>query len=329
MASMYETTQIGKRQEIKDAVFRVDTDGVILLPLLKVGPKPKASLCTWQVEKYPDVASTGVLDGATASTPSRVDRKLLTGCVQQFRQQWGVTPRAELTEIAGIKSEAAHQMMLAMDLLKVQMEQQFLSADDSSVEDGQTPWTARGVFSWLDSDAQTNHTVDSTFRPAAACHYEAAIASYAESSFQTQLEAMALAKKSAVNLDGLVDPTVHGILDDFTNVHPVASTTSQPRVVYQVRGNSEYLNKVDILRTNAGTVRLHTSFRLYATTSTGAAGAGYYGAFLDLSMWEVAYMAKPANTNLAADGSGKKGYVDAFATLKCLNPLGQGFIIGS
>jgi hypothetical protein len=126
-----------------------------------------------------------------------------------------------------------------------------------------------------------------------------------------------------------LDTSVKQIFDDFTNVYAVASTTSQPRTVYNVQGTGTYENMVDMLKTSWGNVRLHLVTRIYRTTSTGAAGAGKYGLFLSRKQWDLGYMAKPANTNLAADGSGPKGFIDAFATMRCLNPLGQMAIAAS
>jgi hypothetical protein len=323
---MYETNQIGKRQEIIDDIFNIEAAETPLLSMLKVGPTPNQMLATWVAEVYPDVSSTGVLDGTAATTPARVDRYLIQGCAQHFRREWGVTTLVKLTNAAGVgRNEAGHQMMLAMLLLKRQMEQQFLSADDAAAESGATPWTCRGVFEWLKATAQTNYPVDSNVRPAAAALYTGAYASLDQDAFRTALIAAAAARKGPVNLTGFVGQTLKSKIDDWTNVYPVASTSSQPRMQYVVQGNSKLQNVVDQLRFSAGKVDLVESFFLTRTTSNRAEGtySAQSGAFLDMSMWEVAYLQKPANTNLAADGSGKKGYVDAVAILKCKNPLGQ------
>lgn len=325
MPAMYETNQTGKRQEILDAVFNIDPAETPFLSWLASGKKPEQSLCTWQAEVYPDVASTGVLDGTAATSPSRVDRYTLTGCVQHFRREWGVTKRAELTTIAGIKSEAAHQMMHAMKLLKRMIEQQFLSSDDSAEESGSTPWTTRGVLKWLQATAQANHPVNAALRPAAGALYTAAFADLTETLFRGLLETASLARKSPVNLDGFVGLQLKAKMDDFTNIFPTSSGANAPRTVYQIRDNSTLENVVDRLVFSAGEVRLHIAHLIDYNTSTGAAGSlsSKTGAFLDKSMWDVGYMAKPANTNLAEDGSGPKGFVDAFAVNRCKNPLGQ------
>jgi hypothetical protein len=326
MASMYETNQVGKRQEILDKIFNVEAAETPFLSLLPVGPVPNQMLATWVGEVYPDVASTGVLDGVPASNPSRVDRHLMQGCAQLFRQEWGVTNLANLTNVAGVgRNEAGHQMMIAMLLLKRQIEQQGLSADDCTAESGGTPWTLRGVFEWLKDTAQTNYPVPSALRPAAAALYTSAYASLDQDAFRTCMIAAAAARKGPVKLTGFVGQTLKSKIDDWTNIYPVASTTSQPRMQYVVQGNDVLKNSVDQLRFSSGSVDLIESYFLTRTTSTGATGtySAKSGAFLDMKMLQLCYLQKPANTNLAPDGSGKKGFVDAVAIIKFLNTLGM------
>lgn len=323
MPAMYETNLTGKLQEILDAVFNIEADQTPFLSWLTVGKRPEQSLATWVSETYPDVASTGIIDGTPATTPDRVDRYTLTGCVQHFRREWGVTKRANLTSTAGVREEAGHQRLNAMLLLKRMMEQQFLSTDESQEESGGTPWTTRGAFKWLQDSAQSTHAVNAALRPAAGASYTGALASLTEALFRDCLEAAANAKKGPLNLMGFADLQLKAYMDDWTNIIPTAASATA-RTVYQVRDNSEYLNMVDRLRFSAGTTTIAVSHFLKRTTSTGAAPAvSGNGLFLDRTMWDVGYMQKPGNTNLAEDGSGPKGFVDAMAVLRCKNPLGQ------
>lgn len=325
MSSLTEAAKIGKRQEILDKVFNVESDKTPFLSKLKIGKRPLAMLATWVAEIIPDAIATGILDGTAATAPLNVERYLLQGVSQHFRKQWGVTDLALLTEAAGVKDEAAHQMELAMKLLKRSMEVQFLSSDDSTIEASSTPWTTRGTFSWLANSEQTQHIVDADLRPASACLYSSAVASLTESAFRTMLEAAYSAVKQPVNLDGFVGYDLKAVLDDFTNVYPVASTTSQPKTSYRIQGNDKYKEGVDVLSFSTGIVALQLDPFILCTTSTGAATASTpkSGIFLNMDQWDIGYMQKPANTNLAPDGSGKKGFIDAVAVLRCLNPLGQ------
>jgi len=327
MAAIYEATQIGKRQEISEKIFNVESDKTPFLSLLKKGPTPNQMLMSWQGYVFPAVASTGILDGTPSTLRNSVARVLVEGCAQHFRREWGVTTLADLTNVAGVgRNEVGWQRAQAMILLKRMIEQQLLSADDCAVESGDTPWTTRGVFSWLSNSAQSTKPVDSTLRNASGAIYTGALASLTESAFRDVLEAAYGETREPVSLDGFVGTDLKAALDDFTNIYPVASTTSQPRTAYHVMDNNSYQSKVEWLRFSVGDVRLHLNPFLAYTTSTGAASAysPKSGAFLNMDMWELAWLKSPANTNLAADGSGVNGFIDAVAGLKCFNPRGQG-----
>lgn len=329
MSAMYETNQVGKRQEILPDVFNIESDATPLLSMLKVGKEPAASLMTWQAEVFPAVASTGVLDGTAVSSYNRVDRYLLTGCTQQFRQAWAVTTRAENTQIAGVPDEAGRQMMLAMLLLKRQIEQQISSTDDCAVENGGTPWTTRGAFEWIKATAQSTYPVDAALRnDANAIHTGSVIAStLTQAAFQALLAAAYGEKRQSLDLDLICGASLKGTIDSYTEIWPLASTTNQPMARYNHGDGTTYEKVVDVLRFSFGTVRTHLSTFLAVTTSTGAATAysPCSGLGLDLSQWDIGYMAngKPANVNLPPDGSGKRGFVEAFAGLRCRNNRGQ------
>lgn len=326
MPSMYEVNLVGKRQEILPQIFNIEAEQTPVLSMLATGKTPTQMLADWIAEVYPEVASTGVLDGTPATSPKRVDRYRLQGCAQHFRQEWGVTTLANVTESAGVKNEAAHQMAAAMLLLKRQMEQQFLSTSDCAAESGSTPWTTRGMGSWLSSDAQGNYPVDEHVRPSSNCIYDAdTLANLSENDFRGLLEAASKARKGPVDLDGIVGVDLKAAMDDWTMIHPAAASSTQPRTVWQLRDPKTYQNMVDFLKFSAGSVRLQTSYFLFNNVATGAAGANSSngGLFIDRKMWNLGYLQKPANTNLPPDGSGKKGFVDAIVLLRCLNPLGQ------
>lgn len=325
MASMTEAVQVGKRQEIADAIFNIQPEATPVLSLLKKGPMPKQMLATWQAEVYPDVSSTPAIDGAAVSTYDRIDRYLLQGYGHFFRKSWAVTKLAQLTDVAGIgRNEAGHQLKAAMLLLKRMIEQQILSDDDTVADTGSVGYKMRGMGSWLDDDAQGTLPVNAAIRPATATQYTGAAASLTETLFRTALEAAYEAKKAPLSLTGIVDKDLKAIIDDWTNTYPVASTTSQPKTVYNVQGNNVYQSNVTQVKFSVGEATLMLSEFIKRTTSTGAVnalpGAGY---FIDPSMWDLCYMEKPANTNLPVDGSGKRGYIDAVAILRCFNPLGQ------
>ena len=335
MPAMFEVAQVGKRQEIKDKIFNVEAAETPMVSWMPTDPTPNQLLMTYVAERYPDVASTGILDGAAATTPAKVDRILVEACGQHFRREWGVTTLAQLTNAVGVaRNEAGHQMMLAMLLLKRMIEQQLCSADDLAMEGDPTPggpWTMRGILSWLSATAQAYKPVNALIRPPTASVYTGAVASFDEAAFRTVLQSAFNATKAKLSLDGFVGSDLQVVLDDFTNIYPTGTGTKQTRTVYQIRDNSTYRNAVDTLKFSFGEVRVQLTSFLGVTTSTGAASAytPKSGVFLNRRMWALAYMQKPANTNLAPDGSGKKGFVDAVLGLKCFNPRGECAVIAN
>jgi hypothetical protein len=215
--------------------------------------------------------------------------------------------------------------MQAMILLKRMIEQQLLSVDDCAVEAGETPWTTRGVFEWLKATAQSSKPVDAALRNSSSAIHAAALSGLTEAAFRDLLEAAYGETKEPLSLDGFVGVDLKAVLDDFTQLYPTGTGTSQAKAMYNMTDVETYKNKVEWLRFSVGDVRLHVNPFLAVTTSTGAASAytPKSGVLLNMDLWELAWLKKPANTNLAADGSGTKGFIDAVAGLKCFNPRGQ------
>jgi hypothetical protein len=326
MGAMYEADMVGKRQEISEKIFNVESDKTPLLTLLKKGPTPNQMLMSWQGFVFPDAPNVGILDGVPATGRKSVGRELVEGCAQHFRREWSVTTLAELTAAAGVgRNEVGFQRAQAMILLKRMIAQQIGSADDCSVQSGETPWTTRGILSWISNSAQSNKPVPAALRNSAGSIYTGALASLTEAAFRNLLEAAYGETKEPVSLDGFVGTDLKAVLDDFTQLYPTGTGTSQAKAQYNVAGVEEYKNKVEWLRFSVGDVRLHLEPFLAYTGSTGAASAysPKSGVFLNLDMWELAWLKSPANTNLAADGSGVNGFIDAVGGLKCFNPRGQ------
>jgi hypothetical protein len=330
MPAMTEAAQVGKRQEIADKIFNIEAEATPILSMLKRGPTPNQMLATWQAEIFPDVPSTATPDNQAATAPDKIDRYLLQGYGHFFRRQWGVSTLADLTNIAGLsRNEAGHQLKNAMLLLKRMMEAQLLSADDTAADNGTTGFTLRGMLKWLENGEQAVLPVPASVRPASATNYTGAFASFTEASFKAIVDAAYQAKKSPVDWVGVLGSDLKAIFDDFTNVFNTETNTLAPRTIYKVQGNDKYSNMVDFVKFSTGSARLMLSEFVNRTTSTGAVGtySRKSGLFIDPKQWDLCFMKNPANTNLAPDGSGKKGFIDAVAIVRCLNPLGQGSVV--
>lgn len=330
MAAMTEAAQVGKRQELADWIVNIEADATPFLSWLASGPMPKQMLAQWQAEVLPAVVSTAIADGTAATAPASVPRYLLQAYAHYFRQEYGVTTLAGLTNIAGLgTNEIGHQRMHALRLIKRQMEQQWLSDDETAADNGTTGYTGRGVFKWLLATEQAVLPVPAAIRPASSVAYTGAFASFGEDDFTTMLQAAHDAAKGPVNLDGFVGMALKAAIDEWTSVYPVASSTSQPMVQYVQKNPNTMEKMVDTIRISAGIVNLRLAYFLAYTTSTGAAGtySSKAGVFLSKKAWDHCYLLKPAVTKLSPDGSGDKGFIDAVSLLRCKTPRGQCYVL--
>jgi hypothetical protein len=314
------------RQTIADVLYNTDADETPVLALIKKGEKPNGMTATWQGEKISPNATTGVVDNTPATSPTSRPRRLITAYCQHFRKEWGVGYLATLSNVAGIgRNEAGKQLAAAMVEHRIMVEARMLGIDEMQAESSPTPYEMRGMFMWLSAAAQAVNAVHADLRPTSSQNLTTAMASVTETIIKAAIQACFTQRGGIVDLLGVVGGDLRQVIDDFTNVYPAASSSTQPRTMYALNDPRTYQNTVDMIKTSFGRVSLMTSPRLVVDETTGEATAysPKSGIFIDRKMWELCWLDAPANTNLAADGSGKKGFVDGVGIVKCLNPRGQ------
>ncbi len=333
MAGIYNTDQSAmlKIQEVGDTIFVAESTKTPFSRLLKRGKKPVQELCQWPVQKYPDRAFTGTLDGADVSSYTHTSREYMEAyCMILRTAGWQVTQLAGLTRTAGVKDEKAKQKADDALILAQMIEKQLLSSVDTQAESGSDPYQSRGVFSWLNSSAQSNKPVPANYRPDSACHYTSAVASYTPENMATQLAAMADAKKGPVTLTMFAGLTLKSTMSTWPQRQFGDDNVAKSLVNFTIDAEKKkFMQIVDLFQFDAGTVDVVPSWYLLATEATGAASAysAKSGAMLDLSMWELCFLQAPQSKENPDLGGGPRGYHDAVYILKCLNPLGQGYVL--
>ncbi len=328
MPGMNEANQVGKRQELPNVITNIQPGDTPVMSMIKAGARPLQMLGTVVAEQYQDVAFAGTLDGTPVTAFGAVDRDPMKVTGQYWRKGWSVSTLADVTTAAGVgTNEAGHQQVGALLLLKRMVELALCSAQDSAVESGSTPWTTRGILGWLDVAVSGvgDYAIPERVRPTAATKYSGVASSFGESDLRSLFTAAFKQRKTMLDLVGVVGPTLRNYIDDFTSVLKSSSSASQPRTIFRVEGNSTYLNKVTDIEFSSGKATLITSTFLDYTAATGAPSAVTDGTgfFFDPSMFDMGWMKPIANTNLAPDGSGVRGYIDGVGMLRCRNALGQ------
>lgn len=334
MAGQYEVDVAGKIQEIGDAIYVAESEKTPLTRLLPRGKRPNQMLCEWLAQKYPDRKFEGTLDGTDISAFNHTTPQKLSGYGMLLRTEgWLVSTLAQLTKMAGVKNPQAKQATDDSVILAQMHEKQILSTVDTQAEGaGPVPYRSRGIFSWLAHTAQGVLPVPDDFRPAAANAYTGAIASFAPASMITMLNSMATEKKGPVDLTGIVGITLKGQMSTWPQASIGSDVGVSSLMAYNIDASEKKLiNAVDEFEFDAGTVRTIPSWYVACTEGTGAASAysAKSGVFLDLAMWELCFMLPPSTFEGVNAGGGPRGWHELVAILKCLNPLGQGYVLSN
>jgi hypothetical protein len=327
---MYEADQVLKVADVGDTIFIAQSEKVPFSRLLKRGKKPSQMLSQWPVQVYPDRAFAGTLDGTDIASFEHTNREQIEAYGMWMRTAgWMVSRLANLTQTHGVKGKKASKQAEDDGLILAQMiEKQLLSADDTQAEAApSTPYRSRGAFSWLANTAQSVLPVPVNYRPASACIYSSAIASFLPSSMEAMLEAAATAKKGPVDLTGYVGIKLKAQMATWAQRDPDAEADEASALVqYNIDVKEKRLIQVvDFFEFEAGKVRTFPSWYLYCTNTTGAVSdySTRSGIFVDMSMWELCFLDEPAAYLEPPKSGGPRGYHDAIYILRCKNPLGQ------
>jgi hypothetical protein len=329
MAGMYEGDQPMKIAELGDTIYIAESEKTPFTRLLKRGKRPAQMLAEWPVQLYPRQGFDGSVDGTDKAAFDHTTREKMEGFGMWLMSEgWMVSKLANLTEAAGVgRNEKAKQIKDDSLLLAQKHERQVLSAVDLRAEARpSTAYRSRGAFSWLANSAQAVTPVPTNFRPASACIYTGALASFAPSSLEAMLEAAATAKRGPVDLTCFGGIKLKSQMSTWAQKVTLSSNEVALQQFNLAAEEKRLQNVVDVFEFDAGRVKVVPSFYLACNEADGA-DTEYTprsGVFLDMDMWELAWLKSPANTNLAADGSGVNGFIDAVAGLKCFNPRGQG-----
>lgn len=325
MPGAYEVDQVGQKQEISNMVFNARAPQTPFTSLVPKGKKPAQKISTWQTKSITDGSLDGVADGADVTEFGHEPREELTGISQKQREPWMVSDFADVTDVAGIKSEKAEQKATATVKLKYKMEGRYLSLLECAKEPAADTNLMRGAGLWLSPTAQTLYPVPEEFRPSADCTYDGTLANLTEAEFENLVIAAYLATDHAVDIDMFTGVLAQRVIDNFTvrdtdgaaNLYPVRSFTQDAK-------SKKMIKVVSVLEFSYGTVRCHPSTFLFKNldgTASDRTSRGFLG--LNLRMWELGFMRKPRMVDLQDQGGGPRGFADVISVIKCRNPLGQ------
>lgn len=328
-----ESIQSNKKYAWDDVLHTAGEVTEPFLALVKTGKKPVQKEANWPVFELGRDGYEGTLDGAPAGTASNQSRKSLKSVAQWVRKVWAVSHYAELTESYGVKDEIMFQKTQALRNLRQGLEMLMLSAQDCATESGETPNQTRGAAMWLAASGHNSeYPIPAEFLVSSGSIYTGTLAAFDAAACEAVLRTASMDRYGAVTLDAQVGPALKARMDDY-GAHDIKATTTNAalKMFNQNASDKEFMNVIDFFQFSSGMVRTHLNYNLWRT-SAGAktsilSNAG--GLFLDMKMWEIAFMDAINHDDLPFDGGSKKGQWHATAMLKCFMPKGQAMITPS
>lgn len=266
-------------EDLSDELAVLNAAGTLFSSTIKIGKAAENSQFQYAMDKHKPGSLGGVVEG-TAVDRSTVTNRLEdmrkhTGVIQEFRQDYGVTKRTQVTmSVPGVADEVVNSEAKAMTTLKECLEKTGLSQ--------QNAWASGAVFmGWgvsrtIDSGAQPNLPVDSLYRPASAQNVaKTAVTDITESDLMTMLQKLAEGKNgNGVNVNGFCTFDFGTQFDKFFKDYSTAGTTVPVRS-FQFDGEKEiFKQSVGGYGTRFGMVKIIPTLMLNATRNNGSlAGA--------------------------------------------------------
>lgn len=327
MAGLYETAQIGKREDLADYIVNVDVRNTPFTTRVKRGKKIVNKKADWQVDAYPAVRLEGVVDGVDATTfEDMSERELLTGIAQKMWRRPFVSDFAEnVSTPAGIgqKREMAVQIRKALVMLKRDWEATCLAADqECQLDTGAVPNMTRSLGKWILSTAQAVHPVAAAFRTPSDSIDATANASQTEAIMVGVCKSIYEEVGAKMDLDLFCGATLKQKVSSYGTYE---SGVQYDKRRIAVKDGATLTQMVDVIDNDFARVVCHLTNFVAADTSYGA----LRGFLLDMDKIEVRYNRLPRVKPLEDKGGGPRAIVDQIAMLCVKNPLGHGKFAGT
>jgi len=323
MALLIERDQIGVREDLSSLIANVDARSTPLLSRIKSGDAPGNTKLEWQVDDYPAVGITGIVDESEAGAFENFGtRAVMHNYVQIFERKPQISRLADtVSDVAGLgKKEMAHQIAKGLTMQKRDIEARFCADEDAQIGTSSVGYETRGLAQFIDN---TNSTVAATptgYTPSAAQVDETTtLANVNDDTIRDILEGIWNNTGVPGTFVGLCGSAIKKKISDLT------SFVNSAEVNINVT-DSKVSQMVDIIDGDFGVVELHLSSFLKVSGSPLAGDANCL-LVLDMDKLEARYARRPSFRALEDGGAGPRGLIESIVGLVCSNPLGFGKLV--
>tara|TARA_R110002167_G_scaffold116193_2_gene291069 strand:- start:3553 stop:4548 length:996 start_codon:yes stop_codon:yes gene_type:complete len=331
MALLIERDQIGVREDLSSLIANVDARSTPLLSRIKSGDAPGNTKLEWQVDNYPSVGITGIVDESEAGAFENFGtRAVMHNYVQIFERKPQISRLADtVSDVAGLgKKEMANQIAKGLTMQKRDIEARFCSDHDAQVGTSSVGYETRGLGHFI--DPTTTATVATT------------PVGYVPSGYTLNAAGQVDETTTLANVD---DDIIRNILEGIWNntgipgtfvglcgsaikkkISDLTSFVNSAEVNINVT-DSKVSQMVDIIDGDFGVVELHLSSFLEVDGSM--AGNPNCLLVLDMDKLEARYARRPSFRALEDGGAGPRGLIESIVGLVCTNPLGFGKLVAA
>ncbi len=323
MPATFERTQVGRREDLADAIYNIDAKDYPLLSAIPKGKKLVRTRFDWQVDAYDAPNTDGVVDGADVSTyeDAAENRAVLYAQVQKVRRTPMVTEMAEdVSDVAGVVSEMAAAIKKKTVESKRDVEAVLGSDNESQTDNGTVPYKTRGLGKWIQATAQTHLPVDADFRTPSASIDTTALASVTREVVNNVMKSQYGQTGKRMTYMLVCGTSLKARFTAMVGYQPTVSNFTA--ILRSTRGTeTKYQDNIESFTGDFGTYDLVLSNWLNWNNTTKVADARR-GYALDMSMLELRMNKDWKYKTLPDLDGGPRGVISAIFGLCVKNPLG-------
>ena len=309
-------SNVGNREDLSNELTLLAPEET---PILSLAAKSRASATfhEWVVDSLAAPNTAGISEGqdVTSFTDQFAGRARLGNYTQLFRRDYLVSNLQQAVSSVG-PANIAQAEAKAMRELKRDVEARICGSSDMTAENGAgTPYTFRGLGSWISNSAQTTNPVPAAYRTPTDSIKTSTLS---ESDFNGILSSIFTQTGEIGNLTLIANVALRKVVSGFARSEFNANSE-----VYHVNQDAESKKitfSVSLYESDFGIVRV-------VNGNPACMPTGTVGYFLDPKYIGFATLIPMGATRLENQGGGERGYVDMAGTLVCKSPLAHGKVV--
>ncbi len=344
MAQLTSRNQPGKREDLRDIIAVVDARQCVVTSLIPKGSEPTNPLGTWQADDYPDVNIRGSVDEQDVTEfENLVGRVPISGRIQITERKPKVSRVAQnVSDVAGVgrRKEMAKSVAKGITMAKRDMEARTLCNLDSREDDGVVGGETRGLFKWVDNNAQGDLPVPEKARTPSSSIITTPWADLRETHIRDNMLGSIWDETGMNgNFVMVVGRQLKALITNWSVYQPNLAGSSTVRTFQAQQTDKVLMAAIDRMEGDFGSLELITSPWLRRELDPSAASSNpseaatnkdvqqRSGLCLDTDMLELRFNEMPNYRAFEDQGGGPRGLIEAIWMLCHLNPRGSGKVI--